>query len=151
MRYILLLLIIVSANVFAQKDKPAASDENFKIDSLPRILLRELNRFRAEKGMDRLEFVTMLNDAAYMSADKMASSGKDKVDPKQTKKNLKKVDATNRGEEITMKAPVSKGRENYKTEDVAKVIYNRWESNQKNLLVLTNPKYTLIGMSCVMD
>ncbi len=151
MRYILILIVICSANVFAQKNKTTVSDENFKIDSLPKILLRELNRFRAEKGLDRLEFVTMLNDAAYTSADKMASKGKDKVDPAETKKNLKKEGATKRGEEITMKAPISKGRENYKTDEVAKVIYNRWESNQKNLLVLTNPKFTLIGMSCVMD
>lgn len=148
----LLLLVLTAGPVSAQKDKKkSVSDENFKLDSLPNVLLRELNRFRAEKGLGRLEFSDMLMDAAYLSADKMASSGKDKLEAKDTKKHLKKSGATPRGEEVTMKAPVSKGRENYKTEDVAKTIYNRWESNPKNLLVLTNPKFTLVGIQCMLD
>lgn len=152
MRYIFLLFITLSLSGFAQKNKKKAIDDtNFKIDSLPNILLRELNRYRAEKGLDRLEFNTMMNEAAALSSEKMASVGKDKIEPASTKKNLKKVGATKKGEEVTMKAPISKGREAYKTNEVAKVIYERWESNVKNLLVLNNPKYTLIGISCAVD
>ena len=66
MRYIFLLLITLSFSGFAQKNKKkAVDDSNFKIDSLPNILLRELNRYRAEKGLDRLEFNTRMNEAAY--------------------------------------------------------------------------------------
>ncbi|MFO0357560.1 MAG: CAP domain-containing protein [Sphingobacteriaceae bacterium] len=152
MKYFYLVLVLLSFNSFAQKDKKKSfNDENFKLDSLPNHILRELNRFRAEKGLDRLEFSDMLNEAAYASADDMAGSGKDKVELSDTKRHLKQAGATKRGEEVTMKAPISKGRESYKTADVAKVIYNRWESNVKNLQVLTNPKFTLIGLSCVMD
>lgn len=152
MRYIFLLLIALSFNGFAQKNKKKTIDDSvFKLDSLPNILLRELNRFRAQKGLDRLEFTTMMNEAAALSSETMAGAGKDKVEPATTKKNLKKVGATKRGEEITMKAPISKGREFYKTEEVAKVIYDRWESNVKNLLVLNNPKFTLIGINCAVD
>jgi len=152
MRYIYLFVIFLSFNGFAQKDKKKTlNDQNFKLDSLPHILLRELNRFRTEKGLDRLEFSDMLGDAAANSSDDMASSGKDKIELSDTKSNLKKAGATKKGEEVTMKAPINKGREYYKTEDVAKVIYNRWESNQKNLIVLTNPKFTLIGISCSID
>jgi uncharacterized protein YkwD/outer membrane protein OmpA-like peptidoglycan-associated protein len=149
---LLFLLMLASLSLPAQKNnKNKNSDENFKIDSLPTILLRELNRFRTEKGLGKLEFSDMLIDAAYLSADDMASSGKDKVEDKKSKKYLKKSGATPRGEQVTMKAPVSKGRENYKTADVAKVIYDRWENNQKNLLVLNNPKFTLIGIACQLN
>ncbi len=151
-RLTLFALLIQSVSFFGQKSKKGIdSDGNFKIDSLPNILLRELNRFRAEKGLDKLEFIPMLNEAAFISADNMADRGKDKVEPKETKKNLKKVGATSRGEEITMKAPISKGRENYKTEEVAKVIYERWETNKKNLYVLMNPKHTLVGIQALPD
>lgn len=152
MRYLFVLITLLSLQSYSQKDKKKTlNDENFKLDSLPNVLLRELNRFRAEKGLDKLEFSDMLIDAAYLSADQMASSGKDKIEPDDTKRHLKQSGATKRGKEVTMKAPISKGRENYKTEEIAKTIYNRWESNQKNLIVLLNPKYTLIGISCVMD
>jgi len=149
---ICLLLFVQFSGSFAQKNKQGPVDDgNFVIDSLPNILLREINRFRAEKGLDKLEFVTMLNEAAFMSADVMADKGKDKLDAKITQKHLKKVGATPRGEEITMKAPVSKGRENYKTTEVAKVIYERWETNKKNLLVVLNPKYTLVGIQALIN
>ncbi len=152
MRYLFVLITLLSLQSYSQKEKKKTlNDENFKLDSLPNVLLRELNRFRAEKGLDKLEFSDMLIDAAYLSADQMASSGKDKIAPDDTKRHLKQSGATKRGEEVTMKAPISKGRENYKTEEIARTIYNRWESNQKNLIVLLNPKYTLIGISCVMD
>lgn len=152
MKYTFLLFIALSFSCFAQKNKKKPIDDtNFKLDSLPHILLRELNRFRAEKGLDRLEFNTMMNEAAALSSEDMASDGKDKIEASSTKSNLRKVGATKRGEEITMKAPISKGREAYKTAEVAKVIYERWESNVKNLLVLNNPKFTLIGISCAID
>ena len=145
-------LILLCSNLFAQKkNKKTISDENFKLQELPRVILKELNRFRVSKGLDTLEMSDMLQNSGELSAEKMASSGKDKIDSKQTLKHLKKAGATKRGEEITMKAPVSKGRENYKTEDVAKTIYNRWESNPKNLPVVINPKFTLVGISCSLD
>lgn len=150
-KFILLLFIVISLNGFSQKDKKTFNDENFKLDSLPNHLLRELNRFRAEKGLDKLEYSDMLIEAAGESSIDMASNGKDKIELSDTKHNLKMAGATKRGEEVTMKAPISKGRESYKTEEVAKTIYNRWESNQKNLLVLMNPKYTLVGISCSID
>jgi uncharacterized protein YkwD len=102
---LLFLLMLASLSLPAQKNnKNKNSDENFKIDSLPTILLRELNRFRTEKGLGKLEFSDMLIDAAYLSADDMASSGKDKVEDKKSKKYLKKSGATPRGEQVTMKA-----------------------------------------------
>lgn len=154
-RILFFAIAFIFASVgFAQKkgkNKEEAVDQNFKIDELPRVILKELNRFRQSKGLDTLEMSEMLVYASELSTDKMASSKKDKIEVKTTLKNLKKSGATKRGEEITMKAPISKGRENYKTEEVAKVIYNRWESNVKNLVPLTNPKYTLVGISCTED
>ncbi|MBS1652740.1 MAG: hypothetical protein JSU07_12095 [Bacteroidetes bacterium] len=114
-------------------------------------MLNEINRFRISKGLDSVYMSDMLQTAGDMSSEYMASAKKDKVDPKLTSKNLRRSGATKRGEEVTMKAPISKGRENFKTEDVAKTIYNRWESNPKNLLVLMNPKFTLVGISASTD
>ena len=51
-------------------------------------------------------------------------------------KNLVKSGGTKKGEELAMNAPVSKGRDNYKTADVAKVIYTRWENNKKDKEIL---------------
>lgn len=151
-KLIVCFTLLTFTGAFSQKKKnKTISDENFKLEELPRVILKELNRFRQSKGLDTLEMSEMLQFSGELSAEKMADSGKDKIEPKQTQKNLKKAGATKRGEEITMKAPVSKGRENYKTEDVAKTIYNRWENNPKNLPVVTNPKFTLVGISCMLD
>lgn len=148
-----LLFVLFSQATFSQKKdkKEPVADENFKMEELPKVLLKELNRFRVSKGLDTLEMSEMLVFASELSTDKMASSKKDKIEAKTTLKNLKRAGATKRGEEITMKAPISKGRDNYKTEEVAKVIYNRWETNVKNLPVVLNPKYTLVGISCMED
>ncbi len=147
------LLILFTSVLFSQKNKyeEGLGDDNFKIEQLPRIILNELNRFRLNKGLDTLEMSDMLSFSAELSSFKMASTGKDKVEPALTAKNLKKAGATKRGEEIAMKAPVSKGRENYKTEEVCKTIYDRWESHPKNLIVVANPKYTLVGISATLD
>ncbi|MBA3663899.1 MAG: hypothetical protein H0W61_06785 [Bacteroidetes bacterium] len=149
------IALLFSASSFAQKKgkqkKEEKSDENFKIETLPRVILNELNRFRVSKGLDTLEMSEMLVFASELSTDKMISKKKDKVEVKTTLKNLKKAGATKRGEEISMKAPISKGRDSYKTDEVAKVIYNRWESNTKNLVTLLNPKYTLVGIACTAD
>lgn len=151
-KYFLFVFLVISPFLaYPQKagaKKNAIADENFKIDSLPYVVLKELNRWRLSKGLDTLEMNAMLEYSAGMSAERMAGLEKDKIELKTTQKHLKKAGATKRGEEITMKAAISKGRENYKTEDVAKVIYNRWENNPKNLAVISNPKYTLVGINC---
>ena len=151
MKYITLVLVFSFSFAFSQKNKDKISDSNFNLDSLPKAILKELNRYRKEKGLDSIQMSDMLQEAGDMSAGNMAGSGKDKVDPKKTKKYLKKAGATKRGEELSNKAPISKGKENYKTEEVAKNLYNRWESNPKNIATLLNPKYTLVGIACVAD
>lgn len=129
----------------------ANAQENFNLDELPRLLVTELNKFRIKNGLDTFELKQMLVKAAEIDADKMAGSGQVKVDPLKVKKNLIKVGGTNKGEEVAMNAPVSKGRDNYKTEQVAKVIYTRWENNKKDKEVLLKAKYMMIGISCILD
>jgi hypothetical protein len=149
--YSVLFLFLLSSSLFSQADEGDGFHKNFKIDELPRILLNELNRFRLEKGLDTLEMNEMMSFASEISAQNMGNTGKDKVDAKSTGKCLKKAGATKRGEEITMKANIFKGREDYPTADIAKVVYNRWENNKKNLDVLLNPKYTLVGIMAQFD
>ncbi len=145
------LFLIMCTNLFSQKNKKTNSNQNFKVDELSKALLKELNRFRIEKGLDTLEMSEMLQFSGDLSTDIMVDKTKDKIEPKQTLKHLKKAGATKRGEEITMKAAISKGKEDYSVDEVAKTIYNRWESNAKNLVVVTNPKFTLVGLSCALS
>ncbi len=145
------MLCVPLVAVSQQKEKQYISDENFKFDSLPGIILKELNRFRASRGLDSLQMSEMLVAAGELSAEQMSSTDNDKVEKRSTLRNLKSAGATKRGEEITMKAPIGKGTNYYKTDDVAKVIYNRWENNPKNLPALLNPKFTLIGIACSLD
>ncbi|MES2680656.1 MAG: CAP domain-containing protein [Bacteroidota bacterium] len=154
MRSCLFLIVILSFSsaLFSQpNEKHLIDDDHFKLDSLPGIILQELNRFRVSRGLDTLQVSEMLVAAAELSSEKMSESNNDKVDRLTTLKHLKTAGATKRGEEVTMKAQIGKGKFHYKTEDVAKVIYSRWESNPKNLPAITNSKYTLVGISCALD
>src|ERR1700752_1262746 len=127
------------------------AQDNFNIEDLPKILVHELNNFRAKNGLDTFEVNQVLVDAAGMDGKTMSKAGNVKVDQEKVKKNLVKAGGTKKGEELAMNAPVSKGRDNYKTEQVAKVIWTRWENNKKDKEILLKPQYMLIGISCMMD
>lgn len=141
--FLLSSLILFSFIVQAQ--------DNFNLDDLPKILVRELNNFRAKNGLDTFEVNQVLIDAAAIDCKAMSKSGNVKVDQEKVKKNLVKAGGTKKGEELALNAPVSKGRDNYKTEQVAKVIWTRWENNKKDKEILLKPQYMLIGISCMMD
>jgi outer membrane protein OmpA-like peptidoglycan-associated protein len=145
MRKLLLSFIILfSASVSQAQD-------NFNIDDLPRVLVRELNKFRMANGLDTFEVNQILIDAANIDGVKFAKAGAAKVDPEKVKKNLVKAGGTKKGEELTMLAPVSKGRDNYKTAEVAKVIWTRWENNKKDKEILLKAQYMLIGIKCIIQ
>ena len=129
----------------------ANAQDNFNIDDLPNLLVSELNKFRMKNGLDTFEVNNILVKSSLIDAKKMASSGQVKVDPNKVQKNLVKSGGTKKGEEVAMNAPVSKGRDNYKTADVAKVIYTRWENNKKDKEVLLKAQYMMIGITCIMD
>lgn len=146
------MAIVFSCGSFAQKkNKPKISDNNFNIDELPKILIVEINKFRKSKGLDTLEFNETLTNASGITSEKLADAGNIKFESKDTKKALKKVGATRKGEQVAMNAPVSKGRDNYKTDEVAKIIYVRWENNKKEFPILLNPKYVYCGINCAID
>jgi hypothetical protein len=146
--FLVIILFSCSTYFSQQKEKNFTSDGVFKYDSLSGLILQELNRFRVSKGLDTLQISEMLVAAADLSVEKMAGSKNDKVDRQTTLKHLRTAGATRRGEEITMKTAAGKGKDHYKTEEVARAIYNRWENNPKNYPAITNPKYTLVGISC---
>ncbi len=129
----------------------AQSQDDFNINDLPNYLVRELNKFRLLNGLDTFEVNQILVNAAAIDAKKMSESGQVKVDPEKVKKNLVKVGGTKKGEEVAMNSPISKGRDNYKTEQVAKIIWTRWENNKKDKVVLLSPQYMMIGIKCVPD
>lgn len=142
-----LVIVLLSLVSFSQ----SGSGTKFRTEGLQKVLLQELNRFRASKGLNTFQLNDMLLTAAEMSSQDLADNDSEKTDRKNTLKYLKEVKATQRGEELTMKAVISKGREDFTTEEVAKVIYNRWENNAKDLPVLLNPKFTLAGIVGTID
>jgi uncharacterized protein YkwD len=148
-RYIISLMIVFLS--LCALSQSSSDDGKFRTENLPKVLLKELNRFRMSKGLDTLEISEMLQNAAEISAQGMADNDSEKTDRKTTLNYLKYVGGTKKGEELTMKAVISKGREDFSMDEVAKVIYNRWENNTKDLPVVTNPKYTLVGIVGTID
>jgi outer membrane protein OmpA-like peptidoglycan-associated protein len=144
----LIALFIFGLSLFARAQ---SDNDKFRVERLPRVILNELNRFRASKGLDTLEMNDFLMNAAEMSAQDLADNESEKIKPEGSQKYLKIIQATKRGEELAMKGVISKGKEDYTTNEVAKVIYNRWESNPKDMAVLLNPKYTLVAISGALD
>ena len=108
------------------------SQNNFNIDDLPKILVHELNKFRLANNLDTFELNPILTEAASIDADDFSDDGKVKVDQKIAKRNLMSSGGTNKGEELAIIAPISKGRDNYTTEQVAKTVWTRWENNKKD-------------------
>ncbi|MDF2450228.1 MAG: hypothetical protein K0R26_2732 [Bacteroidota bacterium] len=127
------------------------AQDNFNLDELPGILIRELNSFRSRNGLDTFEVNQVLIDAAAIDAKLFAKSGVAKVDQEKVKKNLIKAGGTKKGEEVAMITPVNKGRDNLKTQDVAKVIWTRWENNKKDKEILLKAQYMLIGIKCELQ
>jgi hypothetical protein len=139
-------LVIIVAIIFSGILK---SQNNFNIDDLPKVLVHELNKFRLANNLDTFEVNPILIEAASIDADDFSDDGKVKVDQKTAKKNLVRSGGTNKGEELAILAPVSKGRDNYSTEQVAKTVWTRWENNKKDKEILLNPQYMIIGISCI--
>ncbi|MBS1637485.1 MAG: hypothetical protein JST26_16335 [Bacteroidetes bacterium] len=142
-KLILLACLCVGLSAFSQNA--------FDIDQLPNILVHELNKFRIQNGLDTFDVNDVLIKAATIDATKMAKAGQVKVDPAAVQKNLVKAGGTKKGEEVAANGPVAKGRDNYKTEDVAKTILIRWQNNKKDKPIILNPQYTMIGIKCQMD
>jgi uncharacterized protein YkwD/outer membrane protein OmpA-like peptidoglycan-associated protein len=154
--YFTLVFILFLGPLYSQKKNKGsnakqAAAENFNLSELSDIIFKEINRFRQSKGLDTLANSEMLAFSADLSSEKMASSGKDKIDRKTTVKHLKYSGATRKGEEVTMKAPINKGREYYSTAEVAKIIYSKWESSPKYLPIILNPKHTSAGVFSYLD
>ena len=102
--FLIVTLLFTSTIILAQ--------DNFNIDDLPTILVRELNKFRLKNGLDTFEVNPVLVNAAEMDAKAFAKSGNVKVDQEKVKKNLVKARGTKKGEEVAMLALVSKGKDN---------------------------------------
>lgn len=145
MRKFLLSFVVLFFAIVTQ------AQDNFNMNELPGILIRELNSFRMKNGLDTFEVNQVLIDAAAIDAKAFAKSAVAKVDPEKVKKNLVKAGGTKKGEEVAMLTPVSKGRDNQKTADVAKVIWTRWENNKKDKEILLKAQYMLIGIKCELQ
>lgn len=155
LQLILAFLIFSAVPVVAQKNKKAESTSmDFKTDEFNRLLLHELNKLRAQNGLDSFDLdETVLVKAAGLSAAEMAA--KEKADaaalPKTTPKRIKKSGGTTKGQELVIAAPIGKGKSELAPKDVVKVVYQKWSLGKKEKEVILNPGSVYIGISSQPD
>lgn len=122
-----------------------------KAEEAQRLLFSEINRFRAEKGLDTLENITILKNAALMSSTDMADEESDKTATETSAKYLKAAGATTKGFELTSKAVIAKGKEEFKTEDIVRSLTQRWETGEKTARLLLDPALKYCGVAASLD
>jgi hypothetical protein len=144
MKKILLLVFLVSAVL-------VKSQENFNINDLQDLLVKELNKFRKTNGLDTFEVNEILVNGATYDAISMATAGQAKVDQEVAKKHLVKAGGTKKCEELAIIVPVLKGKVEYSTAQVAKSIISKWQTSKKEKEILLKANYMLIGIKCSMD
>ncbi len=145
MRHFFVLTFLLST-IFATAQSAA-----FKSEEVQQLLLNELNRFRAEKGLDTLENNPILKNAATMSSTDMMDEESDKTAAETSAKYLNAAGATSKGFELTSKAVVAKGKEQYNMADIVRVLTQRWEKGEKTARLLLDPSLKFCGISATTD
>lgn len=136
-----------------KKNAKEFEHSSFNYDSLNYFVLKGLNAFRLENGLDSFSRQEMLVNAAVLSSGKMAED--EKADPKSllasTPKNLKKVGGTTKGQELILVTPLGKGQNQFSPVDVARTIVQKWTLNKKEKDIVLNPENAYIGINFASD
>ncbi len=151
--YIFLLLLLTTQITWAQQNKKGFQSSSFNYDTLNKIIINGLNKFRNEHGVDSLQSKEILVNAAVLSSTQMADD--EKINPqaltKSTPKYLKKAGATKKGEELALVTPLGKGSNQLTPVVVGKAILQKWTMGKKEKDILLKPDNTYIGMNCASD
>jgi len=122
-----------------------------KVEQAQQLILTELNRFRAEKGLDTLENIAVLKNAAMMSSTDMADEESDKTASETSIKYLKAAGATSKGFELTSKGVLAKGKDEFPLADIIKSLTQRWETGEKTARILLDPAFKYCGIAASTD
>ncbi|MEO8760972.1 MAG: CAP domain-containing protein, partial [Bacteroidia bacterium] len=152
-RYIILIILLATQITQAQQNKNKIQSSSFNYDTLNKIIINGLNKFRNEHGLDSLQAQEILVNAAVLSSTQMADD--EKINPqglaKTTPKYLKKAGATKKGEELAVVTPLGKGSNQLEPIVVAKAILQKWTLGKKEKDILLKPESTYIGLNCASD
>ncbi|HBF88465.1 MAG TPA: hypothetical protein DDX39_07480 [Bacteroidales bacterium] len=126
--------------------------DEFDANLLRQLVFNTLNKQLVFNNREELEFNQILNQAAENQAEFMAEI--DEVYEFQNDDNTKATIAdriqffggSRFGVENLNKTPIQKGKEFFSYKQIAEEIVFKWTSSKKSFELLTNQKYTLIGI-----
>ncbi len=147
----LILILIFSNIIYAQKKKSNAVNKELNTDSITHYILSEINQFRKKNKLDTLELYAPLTDAAFISAEDMSDGGNSKSSDKDLLKYLKAVNLTNKASQLTGSNPVSKSKKDVPLKTIAQNVVAKWIGGQKTKVVLLNPKFVYLGVGILSD
>ncbi|HXB39578.1 MAG TPA: CAP domain-containing protein [Bacteroidia bacterium] len=149
---ILITLVLLAPSTFSQSKK-GGSISSFDLLEFNKLLLKGLNKFRVENGVDTLDAQEILQKASEKSSSAMAKA--ERADAKglasTTPKNLKKSGGSGKGEEIIIVTPNGKGKNPATPEEVVKVILAKWAASKKERDVILKSSNTYVGISGETD
>jgi uncharacterized protein YkwD len=142
------LLCILSGSAYSQK-------ADFPVDSLERLLLTGINKYRAENGLDSLASHEILSSAAEQHAGYMAKN--EKADPagsgkyKTVGQRVKAFGGTTKAGELVWAQSVEKGKSHFTAQQVSETILNKWKTSKKERTMLLSPDYMYASPAAVTD
>jgi uncharacterized protein YkwD len=150
---LLVFILLVTQTLQAQKSLNNDGVSAYDYDSLNILIVKGLNKFRIENGLDTIERNNTLTTAAIISSSKMAKAKNLGIKdlPKTTPKNLKKAGGTTHAQELVIVNPIGKGVNVTPPAEVAKAVVQKWTMDKKEKDILLNPANTYIGINCVSD
>jgi len=152
-RYLILFFLFTAQINWAQQNKKGIQSSAFNYDTLNKIIINGLNKFRSEHGLDSLQLQEILANAAVLSSTQMADD--EKINPqglaKTTPKYLKKAGATKNAEELAVVSPLGKGSNQLAPIIVGRVILQKWMLGKKEKDILLKADNTYIGINCASD
>lgn len=152
-KLLVLLLICVTGIAGAQsKKKNDDTPKEFKPEEFIQLLQQELNRFRADNGLDSMDVMPQLTTAAELSATDMAKAERADVNAaaKTTPKYLSKAGCTKKGEQYVISVPLGKGNNFNDSKKLVKLASAKW-NNKKEKAIILNPVNVYSGISAKTD
>ncbi|MFI5141315.1 MAG: hypothetical protein ACHQII_03065, partial [Bacteroidia bacterium] len=151
--YLLIFTLFITQLLQAQKSLNDDGISSYNYDSLNMLIIKGINAFRLENGLDSIQSNDILIKASVISSSAMAKNQNLGIKdlPKTTAKNLKKAGATVHGQELVILNPLGKGINQLPPAVITKAVLEKWTLGKKEKDILLNPANTYIGLNCVSD
>lgn len=156
MRIILSIVLFLLIFKGIKANTPADTSAGFTPLNFENFLLKALNNWRKNEGLDTLEsnavlYATAEHHAAFMAIE-------NKLQPEEPNKKFKTVGdrsihygGTRKVEEIIYNMGIAKGSEEMSTNAVIEVVLNKWKEGKKERPICLEGKYIFVGISCKLE